>query len=186
MLQIPPSTSAFSLKRRSPSPGTQKNELLSENSSPHEKDTTFARKRAGDLAQGRLLGATNGAEALLELVDTTLGIHELVLTGEEGVRVGGDTAGNHIVLYTIDNLSLSGGSGGASDEAAARGDVHEHYRIVLGMQISFHSLTGCVTVAARSNYTLPLTLVKLYLNFRRIFLVPCGIKVTDYYSSSER
>ena len=105
------------------------------------------------LGKSRLLGAAYRAETLLELVDATLGVHELVLTGEEGVRVGGDTAGNHVVLNTIDNLSLSGGSGGASDEAAARGDVHEHYRIVLRMQISFHSLSGCVTVAARRDYT---------------------------------
>ena len=124
-----------------------------------KKTLTCAHSHARrDLGKGRLLGATNGAEALLELVDTTLGIHELVLTGEEGVRVGGDTAGNHIVLNTIDNLSLGGGSGGASDEAAARGDVHEHYRIVLRMQISFHSLIGCVTVAAREElYSLPST-----------------------------
>ena len=101
------------------------------------------------LAQSGLLGATHGAEALLELVDTTLGIHELVLTGEEGVRVGGDTAGNHIVLHTINLLLLSGGSGGTSDEAAARGDVHEHNRIILGMDVCLHSLIGCVTVAAR-------------------------------------
>ena len=115
-----------------------------------KKTLTCAHSHArADLGKSRLLGATNGAEALLELVDATLGVHELVLTGEEGVRVGGDTAGNHIVLNTVDNLSLGGGSGGASDEAAARGDVHEHYRIVLRMQISFHSLTGCVTVAAR-------------------------------------
>ena len=115
-----------------------------------KKTLLFAHLHAqADLGKSRLLGATYRPEALLELVDTTLGIHELVLTGEEGVRVGGDTARNHIVLNTIDNLSLGGGSGGTSDEAAARGDVHEHYRIVLRMQISFHSLIGCVTVAAR-------------------------------------
>ena len=108
----------------------------------------------GYLAQSGLLGAAHGAEALLELVDTTLGVHELVLTGEEGVRVGGDTAGNHIVLHTIDFLLLGGGSGGTGDEAAARGDVHEHNRIVLGMDVCLHSLTGCVTVAARRDFTM--------------------------------
>ena len=119
-----------------------------------KKTITCAHSHArADLGKSRLLGAAYRAETLLELVDATLGVHELVLTGEEGVRVGGDTAGNHVVLNTIDNLSLSGGSGGASDEAAARGDVHEHYRIVLRMQISFHSLSGCVTVAARRDYT---------------------------------
>ena len=117
---------------------------------PNEKDITCAHSNARrDLGKGRLLGATNGAEALLELVDTTLGIHELVLTGEEGVRVGSDTAGNHIVLYTINLLLLSGGSGGAGDEAAARGNVHEHNGVVLRMDVCLHSLIGCVTVAAR-------------------------------------
>ena len=115
-----------------------------------KKTLTCAHSHARrDLGKGRLLGATNGAEALLELVDTTLGIHELVLTGEEGVRVGGDTAGDHIVLHTVDFLLLGGSSGGAGDEAAARGDVHEHNRIVLGMDVCLHSLRGCVTVAAR-------------------------------------
>ena len=105
-----------------------------------KKTLTCAHSHArADLGKSRLLGATNGAETLLELVDATLGVHELVLTGEEGVRVGGDTAGNHIVLYTIDNLSLSGGSGGAGDEAAARGNVHEHNGIVLGMNICLHN-----------------------------------------------
>ena len=142
----------------------QKNELLFENSSSHEKDTTSARKRAVDLAQGRLLGATNGAEALLELVDTTLGIHELVLTGEEGVRVGGDTAGNHIVLHTIDFLLLGGGSGGAGDEAAARGDVHEHNRIVLGMEICLHSIDMAALPSQRGE------IIRVFNNMSSIIL----------------
>ena len=112
------------------------------------------------LAQGRLLGTTHSTEALLELVDTTLGVHELVLTGEEGVRIGGDTAGNHIVLNTVDFFLLGGGHSGAGDEAAARGDVHEHNRIVLGMDVCLHSLTGCVTVAARRDFTMLSLIVK--------------------------
>ena len=94
------------------------------------------------LAEGRLLGTANGTEALLELVDTTLGVHELVLTGEEGVRVGGDAAGHNVVLNTIDFFLLGGGHGGAGDEAAARGDVHEHNRIVLGMDVCLHNDFG--------------------------------------------
>ena len=106
-----------------------------------KKTLTVAHLHVLELSgKGRLLGATNRTEALLELVDATLGIHKLVLTGEEGVRVGGNTAGNHIVLNTINNLSLGGGSGGTSDEATARGNVHEHNRIVLGMEICLHSL----------------------------------------------
>ena len=115
---------------------------------------------ADSLAQGRLLGATHSAEALLELVDTTLGVHELVLTGEEGVGVGSDTAGDHIVLNTIDFFLLGGSSGGAGDETAARGDVHEHNRIVLGMDVCLHSLIGCVTVAARRDFTILFLIVK--------------------------
>ena len=135
-----------------------------------KKTITCAHSHArADLGKSRLLGAAYRAETLLELVDATLGVHELVLTGEEGVRVGGDTAGNHVVLNTIDNLSLSGGSGGASDEAAARGDVHEHYRIVLRMQISFHSLLGLrYRRSARRDYTRFFSYVKLYF---LIFLI---------------
>ena len=117
------------------------------------------------LAEGRLLGTANGTEALLELVDTTLGVHELVLTGEEGVRVGGDAAGYNVVLNTIDFFLLGGGHGGAGDEAAARGDVHEHNRIVLGMDVCLHSLRGCVTVAARRDFTQLLFIVKSYFSF---------------------
>ena len=111
-------------------------------------------------AEGRLLGTTNGAEALLELVDTTLSIHELVLTGEERVRVGGDAAGHNIVLNTINLFLLGGGHGGAGDETAARGDVHEHNRIVLRMNVCLHNRLGCVTVAARRDFTILFLIVK--------------------------
>ena len=115
---------------------------------------------AGSLAQGRLLGTTHSTEALLELVDTTLGIHELVLTSEEGVGVGSDTAGNHIVLNTVNLFLLSRSSGGASDETTARGDVHEHNRIVLRMNVCLHNRLGCVTVAARRDFTILFLIVK--------------------------
>ena len=126
---------------------------------------------ADSLAQGRLLGTTHSTEALLELVDTTLGVHELVLTGEEGVGVGGDTAGNHIVLNTVDFFLLGGSSGGTGDEAAARGDVHEHNRIVLGMDVCLHSLRGCVTVAARRDFTQLLFIVKSYFSVPPPFVI---------------
>ena len=117
------------------------------------------------LAQGRLLGATHGTETLLELVDAALGVHELVLTREEGVGIGGNTAGNHIVLNTINLFLLGVSSSGAGDEAAARGDVHEHNGVVLGMDVSFHSLSGCVTVAARWDFTQLFPNVKPYFAF---------------------
>ena len=126
-------------------------------------------ERKFSLAQGRLLGATHSTEALLELVDTTLGVHKLVLTREEGVGVRGDTAGNHIVLYTINLFLLCRSGGGAGDEATARGDVHEHYRIVLRMNICFHSLSGCVTVAARRDFTTLFFIVKSYFAFNSLF-----------------
>ena len=131
-----------------------------------------------NLTQSRLLGAATGAETLLELVDTTLGIHELVLTGEEGVGIGGDTAGNHIVLNTINLFLLGRSSGGTGDETAARGNVHEHNGIVLRMDICFHSLWGCVTVAARRDFTTLFFIVKSYfplyphfdMNFKNFYI----------------
>lgn len=45
----------------------------------------------GLFAAARLLGPPNGTEALLEFVDPTLGIDELLLTREEGVGIGGNT-----------------------------------------------------------------------------------------------
>ena len=105
-----------------------------------KKTLTVAHLHVLELSgKGRLLGATNRTEALLEFVDTTLGVHELVLTGEEGVGIRSDTAGNHIVLNTIDFFLLGGSGGGAGDETAARGDVHEHNRIVLGMDVCLHN-----------------------------------------------
>ena len=136
--------------------------------------------RADSLAQGRLLGTTHSTEALLELVDTTLGVHELVLTGEEGVRIGGDTAGDHIVLNTVDFFLLGGSSGGTGDEAAARGDVHEHNRIVLGMDVCLHSLRGCVTVAARRDFTRLLLIVKSYFAQYAPFVIKKSEKHIPY------
>ena len=130
-----------------------------------KKTLTFAHLHVQEASgKGRLLGATNRTEALLELVDTTLGINELVLTSEEGVRVGSNTAGNHVVLNTIDNLSLSGGSGGTSDEAAARGDVHEHNRIVLGMEICLHSIDMAVLPSQRGE------IIRVFNNMSSIIL----------------
>ncbi len=86
-----------------------------------------------------LAGATNGGtETLLELVDAAFGVNELVLTGEEGVRVRGDTARDNVVFYTVNNFRLSGGSGGAGHETATGRDVNEDNRIVLGMDIFLH------------------------------------------------
>ena len=69
------------------------------------------------------------------------------------------------MLYTVDNLRLSGSDSGTGDEAAARGNVHEHNGIVLGMDVSFHSLSGCVTVAARRDFTTLFFIVKSYFPF---------------------
>ena len=66
------------------------------------------------------------------------------------------------MLNTIDFFLLGGSSGGAGDETAARGDVHEHNGIVLRMDVCLHSLRGCVTVAARRDFTQLSLFVKSY------------------------
>lgn len=92
------------------------------------------------LVERRLLGSTYGTEALLELVDATLGIHELVLTGEERVGVGRNAAGNYIVLYTVNFFLFGGSNSGAGNETATRGNVHEHNGVVLRMNVCFHNV----------------------------------------------
>lgn len=45
------------------------------------------------------------------------------------------------MLYAINFFLLGGSNSGASDKAAARGNVHEHNGIILGMNICFHNDT---------------------------------------------
>ena len=56
------------------------------------------------------------------------------------------------MLHTVDHLLLGGSHRGAGDEAAARGDVHEHNGVVLGMQISFHNKIGVATLEVGQHY----------------------------------
>lgn len=85
-----------------------------------------------------LLGAANSTETLLELVDTTFGIHESGLTGEEWVSVSSYAHGDNVVLNAVNGLFGVGLSGGAGEVTLTGGHVLEDNRIVVWMNISFH------------------------------------------------
>lgn len=93
-----------------------------------------------DLAAGGLLGTTNGAETLLEFVDPTFGINELLLSGEEGVGVCGETHGNHEVLDAVDFLGLVRLGGGSGDVTMSRGHVLEDDGMIIRMDVFFHGM----------------------------------------------
>ncbi len=79
------------------------------------------------------------AELVLELLDAAGGVDEALLTGEGGVRIGGDIADHDLVIDAVDGFRLAATHGGASEELVPRGDVDERDRIELRMEISFHS-----------------------------------------------
>ena len=74
----------------------------------------------------------------MELFDAAGGVDETLLTGEGGVRVGGDVADHDIVFDPVDGFLLVAAHGGTGQELATGGDVDECDRIELGMEISFH------------------------------------------------
>lgn len=92
-------------------------------------------------AANRLLRTTDSTEALLKLVDASLGVDELLLAREERMRICGDTNRNHEVVDAIHALGLSGLGGGASDELLPGTHVLEDDRIVFGVEILFHGNT---------------------------------------------
>lgn len=82
--------------------------------------------------------AHGGTETFLELVDATFSVHKLLLTGEERMRIRGDTHGDHEMLHTIDRFLAVRGFGGACYHAGSSGHIDEDHGIVIGMKIIFH------------------------------------------------
>ena len=80
-----------------------------------------------------LPGAAHCSETFLELVDASLRIHKLVLAGKEGMRVGSDAAGDHVVLHAVNGLGLRGLSRGVGDETATCGYIHKYNRMIVGV-----------------------------------------------------
>ena len=104
----------------------------------------------------RLPDATNGAEAFLEFVDASLGIHELRESGEERMGVGRDADRDDAVLHAVDDFLFLGGLGRAADETLAGGHVNEDDRIVFRMKVLFHERLGSSRVsdaAGRGEWT---------------------------------
>ena len=86
----------------------------------------------------RLPDAAHGTEALLELVDASLGIHELCKSCEEWMGVRSDTDRDQAVFHTVDHFFFLRGFGRATDETLPGCHVNEDDRIVFGMKILFH------------------------------------------------
>ncbi len=99
------------------------------------KQKTTMKKNLGNR---RLLLTANRTEALLEFVDTTFGIDELVLTCEEGVGIRGDTTGDNVMFYAINFFCLLGCCARTGDKTTTSCDVEEYYGMILGVKISFH------------------------------------------------
>ena len=95
-----------------------------------------------NLAARRLFDAANGTKALLELVNAALGINELFLSGEEGVRVSSHANGDNVILNAIDDFLLIGSDGGTSEVAVATGHVLERDRVVIGVNVVFHGMSN--------------------------------------------
>lgn len=94
------------------------------------------------LAARRLFGTANRTKALLELVDTSLGIDELLLSSEERMRVSSHADGDDVILNTVDFFLFIGSDGGASEVAVATGHVLERDRVVIGMNVFFHGMSN--------------------------------------------
>lgn len=90
------------------------------------------------LAAGRLLGTADRAKTLLELVDSTLGIDELFLSSEEGVRVGSHANRDDVILNAVNFFLLIGSDSRASKVAVSTGHILEGDRVVIGMDVVFH------------------------------------------------
>ena len=127
-----------------------------------------------------LLRAPHRAEALLELVDSSLGVDELLLAREERVGVGGDSNGNDKMINSVHLLDSIGLRGRARHILLAGTHVLENDRTVFGVEIRFHEngalsggrgecaiscrcqeiepVTDCfVSVSERGGVALPLT-----------------------------
>lgn len=86
----------------------------------------------------RLPNAAHGAKAFLELVDPSLGVHELRKSGEEGMGIGSDADRDDAMFHTVDDFLFLGSLGRAADETLAGGHVNKDDRIVFRMKVLFH------------------------------------------------
>lgn len=87
-----------------------------------------------------LFNPTNSAEALLELVDPPFGVNELLLTGKERVRVGGDPDGDDKMIHSVDLLNSIGLCGRARNKLLTGAHVLEDDRIIFWVEIRFHEM----------------------------------------------
>ena len=87
-----------------------------------------------------LPGAADGPEALLELVDPSLGVDELLLPREERVGVGGDPDRNDLVIHAVHLLDAIRLGGRAGEVLLPGRHVLQDDRVVFGVEIRFHEM----------------------------------------------
>ena len=82
---------------------------------------------------------TETSETLVELLHTTGGVHDALLTGVEGVRSVGDFNVNDGVLVAVSPRGgLRAGQSGTGQERLARSKVVENDGCVLGVDVRLH------------------------------------------------
>src|SRR5687767_4092977 len=99
-------------------------------------DESLLRRRLGDLVP--LLEAVAAAEFLLEAVDASGGVDELLLAGKEGVAAAADVDLDEGVLPALVSDLVARGDGGAGKEGEVRGEVLEDDGAVDRVGALFH------------------------------------------------
>lgn len=82
---------------------------------------------------------TDSSKALLELVDTSLCIHKLLLSSKKGVRIRGNPHTNNVVSNAINFFFFCRSNRWVGYKALARGHILKDNRMVVRMDIFFHN-----------------------------------------------
>ena len=91
--------------------------------------------------------------SLLELIDTSTGINQLLFTREERVTVAADIHFQHLAIFRRAGLKRSAASAG------------NRYFVIIGMNVRFHIFTSLfvIFISMLSNYTAFFLLRQLFL-----------------------
>src|SRR6185369_10545873 len=110
----------------------------------HFNPNASIRCRKSDRAPtGRRLCGRLGAVAATELVDTTTGIHDLVLAGIEGMGLAGNFHLDEWVVLAVFPLDrFLAGHRRSRENREIRGDILEYHVLVLGKDVGFHGVSS--------------------------------------------